>query len=147
MTNDSNWMNYRSFDVGLATKEHRQDQIWRYTSHLNTHHKKHRKMNTRCPFTTGWKVCEDSAVDLGTYQTVKYGHLMPERLPYKRLYFWFSSKSLEYDWKCSDLIRSKSVDKLSISLSFYHSTKSGNILLTYLKALFVRHSSEYENVG
>ena len=25
--------------------------------------------------------------------------------------------------------------------------KSGNILLTYLKAFFVRHSSEYENVG
>ena len=32
-------------------------------------------------------------------------------------------------------------------LVVYHSTKKRHIILTYLKAFFVRHSSEYENVG
>jgi len=40
------------------------------------------------------------------------------------------------------------VNSLLVLRNFTTARKSGNILLTYLKAFFfVRHSSEYENVG
>ena len=40
-----------------------------------------------------------------------------------------------------------SLNSLLVLQNFTTARKSGNILLTYLKALFVRYSSEYENVG
>ena len=39
------------------------------------------------------------------------------------------------------------LNSLLVIQNFTTARKSGNILLTYLKAFFVRHSSEYENVG
>ena len=38
------------------------------------------------------------------------------------------------------------IDSLLILQNFNTARKSDNIILTYLKAFFVRHSSEYENV-
>ena len=39
------------------------------------------------------------------------------------------------------------LNSLLVLQNFTTARKSGNILLTYLKAFFVRHSPEHENVG